>query len=157
MPIVNPNEWTPAYVRGNEEECIDILERICGGMKECLAGRDYRTALMACDAICNGVSLLCQLNANLYAPMLYAFSYTLAEICMFGVGGSQGMKAAIPPLQDALDFARDCAKPGRRTEERAKRDAIKIENMLKDIEQGLSIDYLKRTYSPDFPYNIINE
>ena len=155
MPIYNPNEWTDSYVKRNERECVDILERLTGAMQDSISERDYRSAIMCCDGICNGLSLMSKNNADQYVPMLYAYSYILAEILLFGVGGSKGIQAAIPPLQDALDFARDCARPGRRTADRARRDAEKIENMLKDLSRGASIDSVRRTYCPDFPNDIL--
>jgi len=155
MPIYNPNEWTDSYVRNNIYECRDILERLTGAMQDSIRQRDYRSAILCCDGICNGLSLMAKQNGDQYAPMLYAYSYVLAEILLFGVGGSKGLQAAIPPLQDALDFARDCARPGRRTADRARRDAEKIENMLKDLSRGASIDSVRRTYCPDFPNDIL--
>ncbi len=156
MAIVNPNEWTSQYVRNNEETCVEILKRLAGALQDCVAEKDYRLALQCCDGICNGFSLMAGMNPNAYAPMLYAYSFVLAELCLFGVGGSAGMRAAIPPLEDALDFAKDCAKPGRRTAERAKKDAIKIENMLRDLRNGYSVEQIRRTYCPDFPNDIID-
>lgn len=122
MAITNPSEWTDSYVRYNERECRDILERINGSMKDYVKDRDYRPAIICCNGICDGLSLMAKHNPNEYAPLLYTYSYILAEILLFGIGGSTGLRAAIPPLEDALDFARDCARPGRRTADKARRD-----------------------------------
>jgi hypothetical protein len=157
MPIYNPHEWTESYVRNNERECVDILERLNGAMLDSIHQRDYKSAGLCCDGICDGVSLLAKRDPNQYAPMLYGYSFILAEILLFGIGGSGGLRAAIPPLQDALDFAKDCARPGRRTADRAKRDADKIENMLKDLSRGASVDSVRRTYCADFPHDILGD
>ena len=141
MAIINPYEWTTSYVKNNEYECVDVMERFTGAMQEYISDRDYLTAAKCCNTICEGLSLMAQCKPDRYAPMLYSYSYILA---------------AIPPLQDALDFARDCAKPGRRTADRARRDAAKIENMLRDLQRGVSVETIRRTYCPDFPNDILN-
>ena len=156
MPIYDPHEWTSSYVKYNESECVDILQRLTGAMQDSLREKDFQSVIICCDGICEGLSLMAKQNPNQYAPMLYAYSYMLAEVLLFGIGGSQGLRAAIPPLQDALDFARDCARPGRRTADRARRDVEKIENILRDLNRGVSIDTVRRTYCPDFPRDILD-
>lgn len=155
MAIYNPHEWTSSYVRYNEGECVDIMQRITGSMLSYIEERDYLSAIKCCDGICDGVSVMAGVNANQYAPMLYSYSYILAELLLFGVGGSRGLQAAIPPLQDALDFAKDCARPGRRTADRARRDVEKIGGMLTDLQNGVSVDTVRRRYCPDFPNDIL--
>ena len=157
MAFVPPNEWTKGYVRQNETECIDIMERFTGAMLEYIAERDYLMAARCCDEICYGCAAMACYDPNRYTPMLYGNSYILAEILLFGIGGTKGLQAAIPPLQDALDYARDCAQPGRRTADRARRDAAKIENMLRDLQRGVSPDTIRRTYCPDFPNDICGD
>lgn len=157
MIIYDPREWTDSYVKYHENECVDILLRLTGGLRDLIRDGDYRSAAFICNGMCDGLSLMTKYDPNQYCPMLYGYSFILGELLLFGIGGRDGLRAAIPPLQDALDFARNCARPGRRTADRARQDAIKIENMLKDLSRGMSVDSVRRKYCPDFPQDILDE
>lgn len=157
MDRYDPRTWDAGYVRRNERDCVDVLEVMAGGLKECVREGDYATSIQGCDVMCNALSMLAQeCGGDRYAPMLYAYSFILAELCLFGIGGERGLRAGIPPLLDAYDFARSCARPGRRTAERASRDARKMEGMIDALKREEPLSEVRRKYCPDFPYDIIN-
>lgn len=162
MDIPNPNSWSSRYVSSNERECVEILQALTAAMAKALQAGEYLAAAHFCDRACSGFSKMCEfISANQYAPMLYAYSYMLGEITLFGVGSngayaSKAREMALAYFEDAYDFARDCAKPGRRTASRAGQDAEKIQNIVSAIRRGYSSNEIMRSYCPDFPRDILD-
>ncbi len=156
MAKTDPAAWSAGYVRRHERQCTEILEMFSAAMQNALKAGEYMAAAQCCNKMCDGLSLLADnVSADQYAPMLYTYSFILAQIAMFGIGGDRGLQAAIPTLQDAYDFARSCAKPGRRTAQKAAEDAQMIGNLIEDLKNGLSVAAVKEKYCPDFPENLI--
>ena len=157
MSKMDPGTWSAGYVRRHEKKCVEILEMFSAAMQNALKAGNYLAAGQCCNKMCDGLACMAgALGGDAYAPMLYTYSFILAQIAMFGVGGERGLQAAAPCLQDAYDYALDCAKPGRRTQQKAKQDAELIWGVLVDLKNGYSVEKIKEKYFPDFPNHLIS-
>ncbi len=157
MSKTDPSTWSAGYVQRHERKCVVTLEMFSAAMQKALKEGEYLAAGQCCNKMCDGLSCITgALGADKYEPMLYTYLFILAQICMFGVGGERGLQAAIPCLQDAYDFAVDCAKPGRRTQSKAKEDVQLIWDIIVDLKNDKSVEEIKNKYFPDFPNHLIS-
>lgn len=157
MKKIDPANWTSFFMKRKEGFCVEVLERMNGAMQDALSAGDLHAAAHCCDKLCEGLMKLTQsVSRERYAPMLYTYSFILAQIAMFGVGGEKGLRAALPPLEDAYDFACRCASNGFGKPEKVKSDVRLIGGIIDDIKSGRQIEEIKDEYCPDFPDNLIN-
>ncbi len=151
MDRYDPSQWNSRFAKNNEKECLEILEAMNAAMKNALSEREYLAAAQCCNKLCDGLICMVEANGDRYAPMFYAYSFILSQICMFGIGGERGLRAAIPPLQDAYEYAEKCS----RNSERAKKDATLIGNVIEALKNGYAPEEVKEKFDIDFPENII--
>lgn len=152
MDKYDPSEWTREFVKRNRRECEEIQQMMTAAICNALTHNDYLAAAQGCDAACTGFATMVNVwGIEQYGGALYTYSFLLAEICIFGMGGENGLKACMPPLQDAYDFACKYIKAGGQTAQKAKRDMEKFASMINDINRGVSVEKLREKYSPDFP------
>lgn len=131
---------------------MEVLEAMNAAMKNAASEGEFLAAAQCCNKLCDG--LICMVEAHgadKYAVMFYTYSFILSQICMFGIGGERGLRAAIPPLQDAYDYAEKCS----RFSERAKDDAELIGTVISALKNGYSPEEIKERLEIDFPENII--
>lgn len=156
MKKIDPANWTPFFMKRKERFCVEVLERMNGAMQDALSEGDLHAAAHCADKLCEGlIKLTGSVSRERYAPMLYTYSYILAQIAMFGVGGERGLAAGISPLRDAYDFARGCERDGFGNSEKVASDVRLIGGIITDIESGRPLEEIKDEYCPDFPENLI--
>ena len=144
-------------MKRKEGFCVEVLERMNGAMQDALSEGDLHAAAHCADKLCEGLMKLTRsVSRERYAPMLYTYSFILAQIALFGVGGERGLAAGIPPLRDAYDFARGCERDGFGNPQKVASDVRLIGGIIDDIEAGRPLDEIKGEYCPDFPDNLIS-
>ena len=157
MKKIDPANWTSFFMKRKEGFCVEVLERMNGAMQDALSEGDLHAAAHCADKLCEGLMKLTQsVSRQRYAPMLYTYSFILAQIALFGVGGDRGLAAAIPPLQDAYDFACKCRSDGFGNPEKVASDLEMIGCVIEDVRSGRPIEEIRNEYCPDFPENLIN-
>jgi len=157
MKKIDPANWTSFFMKRKEGFCVEVLERMNGAMQDALSEGDLHAAAHCADKLCEGLLKLTQsVSRQRYAPMLYTYSFILAQIALFGVGGDRGLAAAVPPLQDAYDFAGRCLNDGFGNAEKVASDLEMIGCVIEDVRSGRPIEEIRNEYCPDFPENLIN-
>lgn len=152
MDKFDPSEWTREFVKRNRRECEEIQQMMTAAIHKALAHKDYVAAWQGCNKACDGFAIMANVfGIEQYGAPLYTYSYLLAEIAIFGIGGEAGLKDGIASLQDSYDFACKYIESGGQISKKAKQDAERCTNMINDIKKGFSIAELWKKYSPDFP------
>ncbi len=127
----NPYKWNSTYVKENQEKCRDTLEWLTAWLQNALSARRYSAALEICNWICAGTDIMVgAFGIQKYGGMRYTYSFLLAEIAMFGIGGEKGKDAAISLLEVAHSYVCDYIRFSGLTTEKAEKDAEMFEGMI---------------------------
>jgi len=157
MKKIDPANWTSFFMKRKLAFCLAHPASMNGAMQDALSEGDLHAAAHCADKLCEGLLKLTQsVSRQRYAPMLYTYSFILAQIALFGVGGDRGLAAAVPPLQDAYDFAGRCLNDGFGNAEKVASDLEMIGCVIEDVRSGRPIEEIRNEYCPDFPENLIN-